>query len=430
MKRVLIISPYFAPSNAADMQRVRTSLPYLKQFGWNADVVSVEDRFSDMVKDNLLSSSIPKNTKLHRVAAFPKKWTTKIGLGSIALRSLLFYRKYVNHLLKTEQFDLIYFSTTQFPVLILGSYWKKKFNIPYVIDMQDPWHSEYYQDKPKHQRPKKHWFSYRLNKYLEPLAMKHVDGLISVSTGYINTLKNRYPNVRIIPKAVIPFSVSDIDFQIAAQHQDQLQLFFKKGAGFVNLVYVGRAGHDMKEAIILLFKAFTNGLKTQPEVFNKLRFYFIGTSYAKAGSGIKTIEPIAIQHQVEHYVTELTDRISYYESLHNLLNADALIVPGSNDPDYTASKIFPYILAQKPLLAIFNASSSVKIIMDQCNTGLFADLNRQMESVGRIYQFLEDTAKKVNTISALNHNAIAAYSAKTMTEKQCKLFNEVLNAIH
>ncbi|RZK37747.1 MAG: hypothetical protein EOO90_24395 [Pedobacter sp.] len=68
--------------------------------------------------------------------------------------------------------------------------------------------------------------------------------------------------------------------------------------------------------------------------------------------------------------------------------------------------------------------------MEQCNTGLFADLNKQMESVGRIYQFLEDTAKKVNTITALNQNAFAAYSSKTMTEKQCKLFNEVLNAIH
>ena len=56
--------------------------------------------------------------------------------------------------------------------MILESYWKKKFGIPFIIDMQYPWDSEYYQDKPKSERPKKHWFSYRLNKLLEKLDPK------------------------------------------------------------------------------------------------------------------------------------------------------------------------------------------------------------------------------------------------------------------
>ena len=91
--------------------------------------------------------------KIHQVKAFNKKWTSKFGLGSIALRSLWFYRKKVNQLLKKGHFDLIYFSTTQFPVCILGASWKKRFQIPYVIDMQDPWFSDYYENKPKEQRP-------------------------------------------------------------------------------------------------------------------------------------------------------------------------------------------------------------------------------------------------------------------------------------
>jgi hypothetical protein len=78
----------------------------------------------------------------------------------------------------------------------LGAYWKKKHGIPYVIDMQDPWHSDYYKNKPKAERPKKYWISYRLNKYFEPIAMKNVDGLISVSKAYIDTLKQRYPQLQ------------------------------------------------------------------------------------------------------------------------------------------------------------------------------------------------------------------------------------------
>src|SRR5690606_1772161 len=141
-------------------------------------------------------------------------------------------------------FDLIYFSTTQFPVCILGAYWKKKFGIPYVIDMQDPWHSTYYLDKPKNERPPKFWFSYRLNKYLEPLAMKGVDGLISVSGAYLETLHRRYPETRQLPQEVITFGAFEQDFEIARRHPE-LQPAFQRIPGCIHLVYVGRGGHDM-----------------------------------------------------------------------------------------------------------------------------------------------------------------------------------------
>lgn len=93
MKRVLIISPYFPPSNAADMHRVRMSLPYFEHFGWHAEVVCVDERFSDVIKDPLLLESVPQSTIIHKVAALPKKLTSKIWLGSIALRSLWYYKK-------------------------------------------------------------------------------------------------------------------------------------------------------------------------------------------------------------------------------------------------------------------------------------------------------------------------------------------------
>src|ERR1700761_6102280 len=156
------------------MHRVRMSLPYFKQFGWEAEVVTVDESYSQITKDELLLQSVPPEITIHKVKALNKKVAARLGLGNIALRSLWFYRQKVNAILKEKKVDLVYFSTTQFPVCVLGAYWKRKFGIPYVIDMQDPWHSDYYKDKPKQQRPPKYWFSYRLNKYLEPKAMRHV----------------------------------------------------------------------------------------------------------------------------------------------------------------------------------------------------------------------------------------------------------------
>ena len=214
MKRLLIISPHFPPINAADMHRVRQSLGYYKEFGWQPTVVTVQPDYVEGPQDPLLEKTLPEGLRIIRVKAFSTKYTRKLGLGSLALRSLYFYWRTVNKLLKREHFDLVFFSTTQFPVLILGAYWKRRFGIPYVIDMQDPWHTDYYLNKPQSERPPKYWFAYRLNKWLEPIAMRRVDALMSVSQAYLDTLCERYRSVRPEMCFTITFGAFEKDFGI------------------------------------------------------------------------------------------------------------------------------------------------------------------------------------------------------------------------
>jgi len=254
------------------MHRVRTSLPYFPANGWDAEVVTVDPGFVDMGLDPLLTLSLPQEIVLHKVKAFKKTITSKIGLGSVALRSLFFYARFVNDLLKTRHFDLIYFSTTQFPVCVLGAYWKRRFNIPYVIDMQDPWYSDYYENKPAAERPPKYWFSSRLNKYLEPLAIKKADGLVSVSENYIAKLKERYPQISLVPSAVITFGAFRPDLPIADAHKELFPDLLQPG--FVNIVYIGRGGTDLSPAITAIFESLQQGLAVSPELFGKLKFYF------------------------------------------------------------------------------------------------------------------------------------------------------------
>ncbi|OOQ58085.1 glycosyltransferase [Mucilaginibacter pedocola] len=422
MKRVLIISPYFPPVNAADMHRVRTSLPYFEEFDWSAEVVAVDTRYSDMGQDDLLLQSLPPTIKVHKVKALNKGLTSKLGLGSIALRSLWYYRLYVNQLLKREKFDLIYFSTTQFPVCVLGAYWKRKFGVPYVIDMQDPWHSEYYRDKPKSQRPPKYWFSYRLNKYMEPMALKKAEGLIAVSDQYITDLKNRYPQIKDIHAATITFGMFAPDMDIAAAHEREFENLLDTAR--INIVYVGRGGADMHKAITPVFKALANGMRTDAGFFSRFKFYFIGTSYAPAGQGKPSIMPLAESFGLATAVTEITDRISYYRSLATLLQADALFVPGSDDAKYTASKIYPYLLARKPILAIFNKQSSAIGVLKE--TGINTVYNYEDISEQDIHGFLYALQTSPNKTISLNTDALNAHSAQTKTGLQCALFNQAI----
>lgn len=407
------------------MQRVRMSLPYFTQFGWDADVVVVDEKYSQMIKDDLLLQSVPPNVNIYKINAWSKKFTAKFGLGSLALRSLWFYRKKINQLLKTTKYDLIYFSTTQFPVTILGTYWKKKFAVPYIIDIQDPWHSDYYQDKPKDQRPAKYWFSYRLNKYLEPVAIKQVDGLISVSDGYINDLKKRYPTIKNQPSVTIPFGAFSPDLKIALDNQNKFKPLLN--AGFTNLVYIGRGGNDMQPALTVIFKAFRNCIDSNKDLFKNIRLYFIGTSYAPAGKGKQTILPLAKALGIEENVIELTDRISYYHTLNTLQQADALLMPGSDDPQYTASKIYPYLLTNKPLLAIFNSKSPALNVLKEYNAPFAYSYDADENIIEKISSFFMGVANGSISVTNYNQDATKKYSAENMTRLQCHFFDSVIS---
>lgn len=422
-KKVLVISPYFPPTNGADMQRIRMSLPYFKEYGWEPTVVTVDERFADLAKDPLLSQTVPADITVYKVKALKKSITSKFGLGSIAYRALPYYLQLVNRILRTGEFQLIYFSTTQFPICLLGPYWKKRFKVPYVIDMQDPWHSDYYQDKPKAQQPKKYWLSYRLNKFLEPLALKDVDGLISVSADYLKNLKARYPQLKQIPSATITFGALGQDLEIAAENVSRFKPLLNPT--FKNIVCIGRGGIDMHAAIRPILETLKRGLDDAPEFFNQLRICFIGTSYAPEGQGTPTILPLAREYDLGEHIVEITDRISFYHALVTLQQADALFIPGSDDPKYTASKIYPYLLCRKPLLTVFNSASSAVNILNEFGSFHNYTYDATPDLHSKIYHFLLMMLNGEFEPETYNKTAEEKYSARNLTKQQCALFDRV-----
>jgi hypothetical protein len=81
--------------------------------------------------------------------------------------------------------------------------------------------------------------------------------------------------------------------------------------------------------------------------------------------------PIAKAEGVLDFVRENRYRVSYFDSLYYLRKADALVAVGSNDPTYSASKFFPYVLAQHPLLMIFHKQSPVLRFAEKVSAGMF-----------------------------------------------------------
>ena len=429
LKRVLIISPNFPPVNAADMHRVRQSLPYFREMGWEPVVLAVDEKYVEAYStDPLLLHTIPADIEVHKVRAWDVNRTRKYGLGSLGIRSYWPLKHKGDELLKKRKFDLVYFSTTAFHVMALGPYWKRKFGIPFVLDIQDPWRNDFYLDKPANERPPKFFIAYNIDKYLEARTVPRADGIISVSQGYCDVFEQRYPSLRKEQFRVIPFGAAGLDFEVI-DRMGITQPFVQLPAGKINIVYIGRGGHDMRFALEIIFGALQKGLQTEPELFSRMHFWFIGTSYAPAGQGQQTILPIARKYDVDGQVMEIPDRIPYFDTLSLLKKADLLLVPGSTDTSYTASKIYPYILAERPLLAVFHRNSSVVKVLNDVGMGqtVIFDNNGE-DTTGYIHECLA----ALRTLSQLpkgdtvfNRQAFEPYTAKARTIEQVDFFNQV-----
>jgi hypothetical protein len=311
--------------------------------------------------------------------------------------------------------------------MALGPYWKRKFGIPFIIDIQDPWRNDYYLQLPRNKRPKKFWFDHLLSKYLEAKTIPEVAGVVSVSEGYCSQLQARYSSLKASVCLTLPFGVLERDFEIASSLPGN-----GSGRNCIDVCYVGRGGEDMQLAVCSLFRSFKKGLKSDPELFSKVRFTFIGTSYAADGCGAPTIEPLAEQEGVQSFVSEETDRLPYFKTLKRLQDADVLFMPGSIDANYTASKLYPYILAKKPLLALFNENSSVVDILRKTKAGqaVTFDGSDHIDNLSnRVYPVLKNILQHIPYTPTTNWEAFTHYTAKAMTKNQCEFFDLTLSKL-
>lgn len=428
LKNLLIISPHFPPINAPDMQRIRQSLPYYQENGFNPIIVCSVAKFIEGYSDESLLQTIPGDIEVIRIKGLPYKLTRLFGLGNIGLRSFLHYLFGVNKILKKRKIDLIFFSTTVFPLLALGNYWKKKFNIPYIIDMQDPWLDFEYLKKPKELRPKKFWFMHIIDRILEPIAMKNADGVIAVTQQYLDTLKTRYKNIMDDNTEVITFGFSAKDFKIAEKEIIKLSEWHLSENN-IRGVYTGVVNKDMLPVIETIFKALKKILETDFLSNKNIKLFFIGTNYATGASVKEMVKPLAIKYDIENYIVEVTSRLPYLIALKLMIKADFLLLIGSTNKAYTASKLYPYLFSQKPLLAVFNKESSViNIIKKLISVNPVAFESEKLEShLEDIKDQLIDILSHKENKTNINMDELQQFSAERLTQRQVVFFNKILS---
>ena len=367
MPKLLIVSPHFPPVNAPDMQRARMSLPHFVKAGWEVTVLTVDDPTPVAPLEPALLSTIPSVVRVVRAKVISRRWSGKLGVNNLGWRSILSIHSTARRLLRRERFDLVYFSTTQFNVLPLGRVWQREFGVPYVIDLQDPWISDFY-ERTGHAPPGgwKYRFAQAFAKTLEGWTLERCAHVISVSPAYLEALRKRYPWFTSERGTVLTFGAPDEDFAIArkqAAHGARLL----PDRGTLKIAYAGRLGTDMEAALHVLFAAAAHARKQGV----KVELFFFGTSYAQTGKRRTLTQPIAAAHDLTEVVHEHPSRIGYLDSLRLLLETDIALLLGSDDPAYSPSKTCPTLLAQRPTLAVMPAGSVLEKLLRELG-GAFA----------------------------------------------------------
>lgn len=428
MRRVLIVSPCFPPINTPDMQRVRMSLPYFLQFGWEPAVLAVDPAHVEGMLEPELLETVPSHVPVHRVRALPARYTRKVGLGAIALRAFGFLYREGLRMIGRYRPDLVYISTAAFQAMALGRLWKARTGVPFVLDFGDPWVPDPQQVYAA-RRGLKHRLAARLHKTLEPWTMREADGLVAVSESYAKVLRRRYPWITQDQCLTLPFGAEAHDYEIARRVRAADEVFLL-GDGAIHGVYIGAVSPSMTYACEAICRAMREGLSRRPQLYRHLRLHFIGTNYAGGNLARPVIDPLARRLCLNGHVREHPGRIPYFAALRLQQQADFLLLPGSLDPAYTPSKIYPLILAKRPLLAVFHQASSVVQLLRASGAGevVTFDTDEDVDELsGRLLEAWTPLLEKLPFTPRVNWDKFETYSAREMTRRQCAFFDRVVS---
>ena len=429
-RKVLIVSPRFPPVNSADQHRVRTSLPFYREFGWVPTVLALTPESSDGVRDPDLEKTLPPDVRVIRAKAIPEQVTRLFGFGHVDLRCLPALYRAGTRLLRKERFDLVYFSTTVFNSYVLGRLWKRRFGCRIVFDFQDPWFEENTGIYNRGNAPGgwlKYSLSQRISRRLERFAMRAADSVVSVSPAYSAMLCQRYEWLTPEMFTVIPFGAALNDFEVADAMESR-QSAFSGSDGLRHVVYVGRGGPDMLPALTALFSQLALTREEHPELMEGLRFHFVGTNYSPTNRTFKVVEPEAIRWGVGDIVFEEPTRVPFFEAIALMRDSDALLLVGSSQSGYTPSKFLTYVQARKPILALLHRESVAFGLAKRVPWVRLVPLRSGIPSPDGALEMEAGLLwlTSVGEVSEEEESPLSDYSAQALTKAQCEVLDRAM----
>lgn len=423
MRRCLIVSPYFPPSTLAGVHRARHLSKHLPNHGWMPTVVCVDPRYHAEPLDPELAKLVPASTDVVSTGAIPLALTRRLGLvGEIGLRGFFHLRAALARLIDAQKPDGVLITGSPFYPMLLADWIQRTWRVPVVLDFQDPWVSRSGADA---KIWSKAWLSYQLALLLEPRAITAASWITSVSDWQNQELADRYPGLNRDHMQAIPIGgdPEDFDFLRGIERSRSKETPF-------SFAYVGTSLPRSAPLFQALFAGLAILRVQRPELAKRIRMRFVGTSNQPGGNSDLRITSLAQAAGVADLISEEPARVPYLDALRILATADATLMIGSDEPHYTASKIFPCLMSGRPYLSLFHPQSSAHHILTEAGGGIAMTFkpDRTQSEIGQcISDSLERLIIRSKSIGSINPASYAEYTADAVSKKFSIIFERVQN---
>lgn len=427
MKRALIVTYYWPPAGGPGVQRWLKFVKYFRKFGVEPIVYAPENPNYPMVDDNFLSEiptdieiiKQPINEPYKFAKLFSKKKTKEFSSGIISKKNvstvekLLLYirgnffipdarvgwvKPSVKFLLKyiTENpVDVVITTGPPHSLHLIGLELKKQLNINWIADFRDPWTTIHY-----HKSLRLNKSSEQKHKALEAAVLKSADAITVTSPRTrkefalitdkpIEVITNGYDtgNEEILSKLDPKFSISHIGSLLSERNPKFLWKI---------LAEICRENHSFKNDLLLKFAGAVS-----EEVKNSIMASGLEKNCTFIGY-VPHSEALKLQKGSQLLL---------------LLEIDSeetrAIIPG---------KLFEYLAANRPIIAIGPEQSDIEEILNDTKAGKFFNYNEKKELKSELLQHYDQF--KTIGLQVKSHG-IEKFSRRELTGQMANLVKNI-----
>ncbi len=428
MKKVLIISYYWPPAGGPGVQRWLKFTKYLPDFNIQP-IVYVPENATYPIIDNDLINDIQKTTIVlkqpikepYKIASlFSKKSTKSISSGlikdnkkqSLLEKTMLFIRgnffipdarvawvkpsvNYLSNYISTNNIDTIITTGPPHSLHLIGYELQRKNNVKWIADFRDPWTNIGY-----HKELKLTKFAQKKHKRLEFEVLNSANCIITTSY----TTKNEFAAITQKPIHVI---TNGYDIE-----KIEKPLLDKKFS-------ISHIGSLLSKRNPKILWEVLSEIISENELFkNDFELKLIGKISSEI---IETLK----KYKLVSYVTNL-GYVSHTEALINQRKSQMLLlieIDSHETKGIIPGKLFEYMAAERPIIALGPVESDVEKIIKETNCGCYFNYTEKQKL--KTYILESYSHFKQNNLHIYGIG-LQYYSRKKLTEKLANVITNLL----
>jgi hypothetical protein len=405
MKNILIIYPHWPPSNLAGVHRARLISNFLPDFNWHPIILTVKEEYYEEKPDYEFIKAVSPKTEV----IYTKAWkiTKPRIIGDIGLRAFSYLKKEALKIISQRKIDFIWIPIPSFYTSLLGRIIFEKTNVPYGIDYIDPWVRDI-----SNRRNFRSVFSLWLAKLLEPYVVKKASLISGVSTPYYQAVLGRNFKNKSIAHVGMPYGFDPNDHKIKLEN---ISYLWDKYPDCIPFVYAGAFLPNSGLFIDLLFNSIAE-LINENKFDKNIKLFFLGTgNYAH-----KSITDYAQKHKISNNIVEIRDRFPFLHILNFLSASKGVLLIGSTEKHYTASKTFQSLLSGRPVFAIMHNNSSAVQVFEETKADNFLVKYAENERSNDLKEQIKRSFNKFISFDGIyspDLSKLDKYSAKKSAKK-------------